>query len=226
MSDLAHSLALLQLGDSFFPSGATSFSWGLETLRADGLVVRAADVEALIEGQIRHRWASFDRPALIASYRASGDLDRIADVDREIDAATLAREARDGGRRIGSALLKVHAGMGTPGAVDYRERVQRGDACGQMTAVHGLIGHATGLDETAVCALSAYGLAVGTIGAALRVGLLGHVEGQAILARMRAVVDEAVASPLPAVDACHAYTPMAEIAMMRHETGSGRMFAS
>jgi urease accessory protein len=116
--------------------------------------------------------------------------------------------------------------MGTPGAAGYRERVQRGDACGQMTAVHGLIGHATGLDETAVCALSAYGLAVGTIGAALRVGLLGHVEGQAILARMRAVVDEAVASPLPAVDACHAYTPMAEIAMMRHETGSGRMFAS
>lgn len=226
MTDLGQALTLLQLGDSFFPSGATSFSWGLETLRADGLVARAADVEALIEGQLRQRWASFDRPALIAAHRAAGDLDRIATIDREIDAATLAREAREGGRRIGSALLKVHAGMGTPGAGAYRERVLRGEVCGQMTAVHGLVGHAIGLDELSVCALSAYGLAVGTVGAALRVGLLGHVEGQAILARMRAVVDEAVESPLPAADELCAYTPMAEIAMMRHETGSGRMFAS
>lgn len=226
MRDLAQSLALLQLGDSFFPSGATSFSWGLETLRADGFVAGAADVEALIYGQLRHRWASFDRPALIAAFRADGDLDRIATIDREVDAATLAREAREGGRRIGAALLKVHAGIGTPGAADYRDRVLRGAAVGQMTVVHGLVGRATGLDETAVCALSAYGLAVGTVGAALRVGLLGHVDGQAILARMRAVVDEAVALPLPAGDAFHAYTPMAEIAMMRHETGSGRMFAS
>jgi len=226
MTDTRSALALLQLGDSFFPSGATSFSWGLETLRADGCVTDAADVEALIAGQILQRWASFDRPALLAAYRAGGDPDRVAAIDRELDAATLAREAREGGRRIGGALLKVHAGMGTPGAADYRDRVLRGDAAGQMAAVQGLLGAASGLDETALAAMSAYGLAVSAVSAALRVGLIGHVDGQAMLARLRAVVDVAVGAPLPAVVAMHAYTPMTEIAMMRHETGSGRMFAN
>lgn len=95
-----------------------------------------------------------------------------------------------------------------------------------MAAVQGFLGAATGLDETTLCALSAYGLAVSAVSAALRVGLLGHVDSQAILVRLRAVVDEAVASPHPDVTRIHAYTPMAEIAMMRHETGSGRMFAN
>lgn len=226
MTEIADALALLQLGDSFFPSGATSFSWGLETLRADGFLARAGDVEQLIEGQLRGRWAAFDRPALVAAHRAGGDLDRVVAIDLEVDAATLAREAREGGRRIGGALLKVHAGMGTPGAAAYRDRVLAGQAWGQLPVVQGLIGAATGLSEPATCALSAYGLAVGTVGAALRVGLLGHVEGQSILGRMRVLVPELAAQPLPAADAIHAYTPMAEIAMMRHETGSGRMFAN
>ena len=43
-------LALLQHGDSFFPGGATSFSWGLEGLCADGIVVDADDVSAFVTG--------------------------------------------------------------------------------------------------------------------------------------------------------------------------------
>ena len=38
--DVAADLAALQFGDSFFPSGAVSFSLGLETLYADGIVAR------------------------------------------------------------------------------------------------------------------------------------------------------------------------------------------
>ena len=103
MSDVGTTLALLQLGDSFFPSGAGSFSWGLETLRADGLLRGADDVEAFVGGQIAQRWAQFDRPAVSAAFRVGGDVERICAIDCEIDAATLSREAREGGRRIGVA---------------------------------------------------------------------------------------------------------------------------
>ena len=40
-------LAALQHADSFFPSGTVSFSWGLEALRADGLVRNADDAVEL-----------------------------------------------------------------------------------------------------------------------------------------------------------------------------------
>ena len=56
-------LATLQHADSFFPSGAVSFSWGLEALRADGLVQSADDVALFAAGQLRHRWATADRPS-------------------------------------------------------------------------------------------------------------------------------------------------------------------
>ena len=126
MNEIATVLAALQLGDSFFPSGGTSFSWGLETLRADGLVRTAADVERLVAGQIEHRWVSFDRPAVTAAHAAAEDLNAVCAIDREVDAATLAREAREGARRIGTSVLKVHEGMSTPGAAEYRARIRAG----------------------------------------------------------------------------------------------------
>jgi urease accessory protein len=54
MSD--HSLFItLQHADSFFPSGATSFSWGLETLCAEGAIQSASDLNTFIEGQLQAR---------------------------------------------------------------------------------------------------------------------------------------------------------------------------
>ena len=226
MTGMAEAFALLQWGDSFFPTGAASFSWGLETLRADGRLRNAQDVAGFVAGQIDHRWSTFDRPAVLAAYHANGDLDRVAAVDHEVEAGTLAREAREGGRRIGAALLKIHAELGTPGAGVYRERVQRGEAPGQMAAMQGLIGHATGLSEPAVCALSAYGVAVGIVSAALRVGLIGHMDAQRILSAQRLQADGEASSAAHGEDGFRAYVPMTEIAMMRHETGSGRLFAN
>jgi len=41
MPDLANLLGALQYADSFFPSGSVSFSWGLETLHSDRMVMSA-----------------------------------------------------------------------------------------------------------------------------------------------------------------------------------------
>jgi urease accessory protein len=219
-------LTALQLGDSFFPSGATSFSWGLETLRAEGELRGAEAMGAFVAGQLEHRWATFDRPAVAAAWRAGGDLARVCAVDREVDAATLAREAREGGRRIGSALLKVHAGMGTSGVTEYLERIQARDAYGQLPVVQGFVGHASGLGEAATSALSAYGVASGIVAAAIRMGMIGHVDAQRILLAQRARIAEILAAPVPPLESMQAYVPMAEIAMMRHETGYARLFAN
>jgi len=50
MSDVADTLAVLQFGDSFFPSGAVSFSWGLEGLFDSGVVTDADAVSAFVIG--------------------------------------------------------------------------------------------------------------------------------------------------------------------------------
>jgi hypothetical protein len=83
MRDLASAMALLQYGDSFFPSGAISFSWGLEALVSEGRIISFADAWGFISGQLHGRWASFDLPLVIAAHRANSDLGAVLAHDPE-----------------------------------------------------------------------------------------------------------------------------------------------
>ena len=94
MSDVAEALAVLQFGDSFFPSGAVSFSWGLEGLSDSGVVTDADAVRAFVIGQLRARWAEFDRPVVVAAHRARMSLEEVAAIDASgRDANALRRTA-------------------------------------------------------------------------------------------------------------------------------------
>jgi urease accessory protein len=226
MPDADHLLLALQHGDSFFPSGAVSFSWGLETLAEEGKLTSAEAVTGFVAGQLEHRWAELDRAALVLAHRAGGDLEGVARVDRALEAQTLAAELRDGSRRTGIALLGVHEKLGTTGARDYRDRVRGEQAPGHGAAVQGLLWSAVGLSERAAVALSAHTLSVGLLGAALRLGLIGHLDAQRSLAELRLVIEPLIDAPPPALGKMRSFSPEAEIAAMRHETAGMRLFAN
>ena len=226
MDEPSDLLAALQHGDSFFPSGAMSFSWGLETLQADGRVVTAAHVAAFVADQLRHRWATFDRLALASAHRAAGDLEEVRRIDELVEAQTLAAELRTGSRRVGGALLAVHEKLGTTGAAPYRALVRAGEAPGHAAVVQGLVWRGAGLSLAAAEAVSAHGLAVGLVGAALRLGIIGHVEAQRSLQALRGEIAGLLSAQAPGAAAMHAFTPAADIAVMRHETAESRLFAT
>ena len=222
----AERLALLQHGDSFFPSGAVSFSFGLETLCEDGRIDSAPAVASFLEGQLRARWATCDRGALVAAHRAAPDPAAVARIDTLLEASTLAAELRRGSRRGGRALLKVHTGLGTAGAAAYGALVAGGEVPGHAAAVQGLVWRGAGLDVEAAEALSAHTFATGVLGAALRLGLLGHLGAQRILQDARDLVVRLLREPAPVLDELCTSTPEAEIAVMRHETAATRLFAN
>ena len=224
MTGAAGLLAVLQHGDSFFPSGSLAFSWGLETLRNDGLIQNAEDVEWFVVDQLRHRWATMDRPVLVAAHRAADDLESVVAIDRLVEAMSLAREARDGSRRAGAALLSVHQSLGTEGASAYQKWVKARRAWGHLAVVQGLVWHGAGLDEMAASAVSGHTLCVGLLGAALRLGVIGHIDSQRSLARLRNEIVEVLAAPAPALEDLGVCTPETDIAAMRHETEKTRLF--
>ena len=78
-------LTVLQHADTFFPSGGMAFSWGLETLHDDGLLLTAAAIESFLRGQLAHRWATCDRVALVRTHDLADDLDRVAACDAEME---------------------------------------------------------------------------------------------------------------------------------------------
>ena len=223
---VAADLAVLQFGDSFFPSGAVSFSLGLETLHADGIVVDAAGLDAFLAGQVTERWATSERAFFAAAHRASPDWPAVAEIDALQEAMTLPRELREGSRKGGAALLGVHARMGTPGAADYRARLRAGDAHGHLAVVQGVVLAGAGLDLARAEAVCLHGLCATILGAALRLGLIGHLDGQIILRELRPRMAALLAQPAPGVCEARAYTPLADVAAARHEEAAVRLFSN
>jgi len=226
MNKAAPMLAALQHGDSFFPSGAASFSWGVETLASEGVVSNAQDLEAFVLAQLKGRWASFDRGVVSAAYRNAGDIEEIRRIDSLVEAQTLAIEMRDGSHRSGLALLQMHEKLGNECAAAYRNLVRMSDANGNLTVMQGFLWATTGMSADDAELVSAHSLCVGLLGAAVRLGTIGHVEAQKILESMHTVVDGIIDLPPPPLERLQAFTPMSEIAVMRHETIDSRLFAN
>jgi len=226
MNDDATLLAALQYADSFFPSGGTAFSWGLEALCADRQVTSADDVRRFLEDQLRHRWGTCDRLFLVAAHRACKDLDAVAALDRMLDAMTLPRELREGATRAGSALLGIHDRLGTAGAAAYRRRVRAGEAPGHLPVLQGLLQAGVGLDERVASVVSAHALSVSVVSAALRLSVITHVGGQRILAAVRGLLAELLAERVADVVDASVYTPATDAAAMRHESQTVRLFAN
>ena len=219
-------LAALQFGDSFFPSGAVSFSLGLETLHADGIVADVAGLEDFLADQVTERWATAERAFLAAAHAAVPDWSAVAELDALQEAMTLARELREGSRKGGAALLGVHARMETPGAAAYRARVRAGDAHGHLAVVQGVVLAGAGLDRARAEAVSLHGLCATILGAALRLGLIGHLDGQIMLRGLRPRMAALLARPAPGVDDAWSYAPLADVAAARHEQAPVRLFSN
>jgi urease accessory protein len=226
MTDNTTLLRILQDGDSFFPSGAVSFSWGLETLHSEGVITTEAEVESLLAAQLTYRWATFDRVFVMEAAKASDSLMDISGLDLLVEAQTLPEELRSGSRRYGMGLLSVHAKLGTPRAGSYLDLVRAGSGTGHCAVMQGFLWGNRGISPHQAALLSAHLLCVGILGAAVRIGTIGHFGAQKILSRLQPVINHSAESALPALDNVHGFMPQAEIASMRHEIAPTRIFAN
>jgi len=129
----------------------------------------------------------------------------------------LGSELRAGSRHMGAALLGVHARLATRNAASYRAWVLADRAPGHVAVMQGLLWRDVSLDLEIAFAVAAHGFCVGLIGAALRLGLIGHVEGQRCLATLRSLIAEVLEMPLPGMDEVSTFAPACDIAFMRHE---------
>lgn len=243
-------LLALQLGDSFFPSGGSAFSWGLESMQCDGMVSSAEQVFGAMSGLVEQRWAGFDRPLLRAAHAASwrphpsagpSPIDRIDDgpanaaitpfdaliaLDELCEAMSLNAGARSASRRLGFTQLRVHGELGLANAAGYLQVVRAGRAIGHLPVAQGLVWASLGLSIEDTEAMSAFSLCTAVAGAAIRMGVLGHIDAQKLLMRMRARIAAVLDTPAPDLDAMWTGAPALDIAALRHEPRAARLFAN
>jgi len=215
---------LLQTTDSLFPTGAFSHSGGLEGLVADGLIRGAEDAERCILDILRRSFALIDLPACGLAHRAAleSDPERLVDIDLWVDSLKAPREAREAGRSLGRRRLKVvHA----PDA--YRAAVLEGRSPGQQSVVTGvhLALEAVSREDAMLAFL--YGTAAGLVASAMKLLPLGQTRAQAFLTEVGESMPDLVRSAdLLGLDDLGAWTPLLDIAAMRHETSQSRLFIS
>ncbi|MEO1191832.1 MAG: urease accessory UreF family protein [Pseudomonadota bacterium] len=218
-------LSVTQLADSAFPSGGFAFSQGLESLVAEKRITGEADLRALLEQQLHDRWLVFDRYFVTAAHRDFQSPDRLAAHDQEVECMTPAEGLREGSKRNGMALLTSHEKIGTAQAAQYRHMVMDSQALGHLPVVQGLVLHARDLDLDASLAVAVHGFLAGQVSAAVRLSVIGTLAAQRILGSLHKDLASALARPLPE-DAPWSFTPLVEIAAMRHETRSLRLFTN
>jgi urease accessory protein len=218
-------LTILQHADSAFPSGSFAFSNGIEGLSALNAALDRRGLQTVVMSFLRHRWATSDRVAVALAYRANGAFDKIAGVDCAVEAATLAEPLRTGSKRNGNALLAAHVRLGTPRAGELRSLIEDGVAYGHLSVVQGFVWGARGMSEAAAVAVSGYSTAAGLIAAAVRLGCIGAVEAQSVLAAALATLAE-LSAPIGPTAEIESFMPWVDVAASRHARMHLRLFAS
>ncbi|WP_144107142.1 urease accessory protein UreF [Paraburkholderia sp. BCC1886] len=225
MTEFAGLLASLQQSDSFFPSGSMAFSWGLEALQQDGLVKDAASLAVFVESQALDRWAGLDQGIVCAAWRAVS-LDAWFEVDAWAEAVSLPEPMRQGARRLGRTLAEVHARLDCGLARDLRAAIVSQRTPGHLPAVQGALWRSFGIDEDNARAISAHTACTGAVSAAVRLGIVGHLDAQHVLTALRAPLAAILARPAPALDESWSSTFAADIAVMRRHRHDARLFAN
>jgi urease accessory protein len=220
-------LAALQLGDSAFPSGAFTQSYGLETLVAERAVSSAAGVEDVLSAHLRHRMARADLPALLAAHRAAAEdnVELVLRIDAALTAIKMTREERQASHRMGARLMTEARRLASNPILPILPILESSP---QNAAVaFALAGLAMGLSARESAFTYAYSFASSLVSASMRLLRIGHGEAQAVLLRSHPAIEQAVAKaetvPWDALCPC---APRLELAAARHERSAARLFAS
>ncbi|ACK72780.1 Urease accessory protein UreF [Gloeothece citriformis PCC 7424] len=227
---LAPKLALMQLSDSFFPSGSFTLSHGLEALAQGEQIHSIKDLEIFLQILLHNKLGTTDLVALIHAYRGSKreDLDAVREADHQLFAQTLIEKNREMGRKSGRALLMVARETWQDTQLETLEKeTAKGTINGLHPIIFAVVGRVAGLSETDTGLAFLHSFITGLLGAAIRLNIIGHLQAQKILLKLapdlETTYQKATEINLNEMFSC---TPLIDIAQMNHQNLDYRLFAN
>jgi urease accessory protein len=223
-------LTALQMGDSFFPSGAFAHSSGLETFTADGLVADRQGLVRFIESCLVGLTARCDLLFVKLSHAAAaGDRpDEVIRLDRLIHAMKCPAELRAASVQMGRQVLTVMDGL-CPSSFTglLRKRLEAREINGHHAVMFGAVCGSAGIAARNAMLTYLYSTVSSLVSAGVRLIPIGHGDGQAAIGGLIPLVARLAeqAERLGEED-ISSFAPAIEVRSMRHEHLQTRLFKS
>ena len=221
-------LSMLQLSDSFFPTGMYSMSNGLEAIFYSGKKMKAEELRDLIETLLQYQIGPADCTALGNAYEQATkfNLPQLLEVDRAIFSMKLVQEIRDASIRSGTQLLRcIRSFSNNKILSQYDDSIRSGQAFGPYPVALAVVANAFIIPKEKAALIMLYSFSVSIVGAALRLGMLQHFDGQKVINELKPtilkVIKENINRPLEGI---WQFAPSTDITQISHERMNSKMF--
>lgn len=221
-------ISILQLSDSFFPTGLYATSNGLEALSQEKKLT-SKDISQFISIYLRQVIGPSDCTALGNAYESckKKDITSLLHIDDSIYHMRLIEETRTASVRTGNQLLKcvISFSKNKKMLKEYQNAIVNGKATGVYPVSFGIVTASLDIPKKKAGLIYLYGFTVSIVGAALRLGILQHLQGQKIIHDLRPDILQIVLENIdrPIVNMWQ-FAPGLDILQMKHEAMTSKMF--
>ena len=225
---LLEEVSMLQLGDSFFPTGMYTTSSGLETLFYDRRIKTKQEVIEFITVCLQFQIGPADCAALSNAYdfAKQENITKIIEIDNILFAMKLIKEIRDASTRSGRQLLNCLSSFSNNNIVaSYYQSIKNKTASGIYPVALALAANSLNIKKERACLILLYGFTVSITGAALRLGMLQHIEGQQVIHELKPIITMVIRNNIQRhFSHLWQFSPGIDLIQMKHEKMDSKMF--
>jgi len=229
IEEIEEELGVLQLSDSFFPTGIFAGSNGLEYLFSKKKLNGVSEITELIKIQIKQQIGPTDCIAIsnVYDFLDKENMDKIVELDNILFATKLVKEIRESSVRSGIQLIKcVNDFCGAnENLSQYSKHISDKKCTGIFPVAFAISCNTLKIKKEKCMMMMMYSFAVSIVGAALRLGLIQHFEGQKIIHNVKPSISEIINEiSEKSLTEIWQFAPQLDIVQMLHEKMDSKMF--
>jgi urease accessory protein len=204
-------------------------SSGLEALFYSKKIKQVNELRDLIKVYVEHQIGPTDCTALGNSYEYAkrSDLERLIEVDQTIFSMKLIQEIRETSTRSGTQLLRCMSYFITDNELlnKYQEAIKNRQASGVYPVALAVASSTLNIPKRKAGLMMIYAFSVSIVGAALRLGMLQHFDGQRIIHELKPNILETVNNNIDRpLMSMWQFAPGIDIVQIAHERMGSKMF--
>ncbi len=227
--EIEQELGVMQLSDSFFPTGIFATSNGLEFLFTEKKIQGMTDLIEIIKINITQQIGPSDCVALSNAFDSANkcNFDKVIEADTIVFATKSIKEIRDASVRSGVQLIKCVSEFVKDDEIlnQYKNNITKNKVHGIFPVAFAICCNALKIKKEKSMTMLLYGFTVGVVGAALRLGLIQHFEGQKIIHSIKPIISQTIKEySNESLFEMWQFAPQIDIVQMSHEKMDSKMF--